>query len=103
MFACKCTSVLRGSYGDADHATSRPRVILTNSAAEYWRGDASLAHMDLTGLSLSLSLSLSWTWQAAAWVRIWRTPRALATISLHQRRYSPSLPLSLFDSPSLSL
>ena len=34
-------------YGDANHASTRPRVIFTNSAAEYWRGDASLAHMDL--------------------------------------------------------
>ena len=35
-------------YETSGHTNTRPRVIFTNSAAEYWRGDASLAHLDLT-------------------------------------------------------
>ena len=50
------TADILAKYEGSDHTTSRPRVIFTNSAAEYWRGDASLAHMELSDRSVGKDL-----------------------------------------------
>ncbi|MGK0171159.1 MAG: hypothetical protein ACI9W2_002888, partial [Gammaproteobacteria bacterium] len=47
------TDALTGEQGAvmalSDRSNSMPRIIYTNSAAEYWRGDAALAHIDTDG------------------------------------------------------
>lgn len=50
------TADILAGFKDSEYSATQPRVILTNTAAEYWRGDASLAHMDLSDHNTSEDL-----------------------------------------------